>query len=148
MLVCILVFLIRAAVPEQYAQVTVKEFETQITPDTSDGQIKRSDGNGLRKYYGIQPEQLDGFMLYAPGEHMSVQELLIIKSGSGEVLEQCETAVQERLAAQKKSFSGYGTEQMALLEKAVIEQKGEYLFFGVGDDAAKWQKQFEKMIEK
>ena len=148
MLLCMLAFLVHVAGPGQYADVSIKKFESRIVPDTSDGEMSRSDSNGLRKYYGIQSEDVDGFVLYVPGEHMSVQEMLIVKTASQDEMEQCEEAVQRRLAVQKKSFSGYGTEQMGLLEQAVIEQKGQYLFFGVGKDARKWQKHFEQMIEK
>lgn len=51
-------------------------------------------------------------------------------------------AVQKRLETQLKSFEGYGAEQVALLKAHVLEVRGNYIFYMVGEKAADAQKVF------
>lgn len=50
------------------------------------------------------------------------------------------------LSSQKQVFEGYGTDQMALLNNAVVGKKGNYVYYMCGADAQNWRTAFLSMI--
>ena len=52
----------------------------------------------------------------------------------------------EYLKYQKQVFEGYGTDQMALLNNAVVGKKGNYVYYMCGADAQNWRTAFLSMI--
>ena len=85
-------------------------------------------------------------MLYIPDDVMSVNEILVVRVKDESQVESVETAVQDRLATQKKSFEGYGVEQTKLLRSAIEESKGYYVLLAVSEDADSIEAAFKKSI--
>lgn len=126
--------------------IDMEELQQKIVPDMEDGEIVSAGELELRRLYGISLQDTDGFLLYIPGEIMSVQELCIIKAKTDEEVTPLREKVKERLESQKRSFESYGTTQMAQLNEARVITKGRYLFFAVSDEADEWQEKFEQEI--
>ena len=61
--------------------------------------------------------------------------MLIVKLKDLSQQETVAAAAQARLDTQMNTFEGYGVEQVALLEKAVIEVRGNYILFVCNDHA-------------
>ena len=57
-------------------------------------------------------------------------------------MESLEEAADERIENQKKSFDGYGAAQCALLEKAIVKKKGNFLFYCTSPDAEEYCNRF------
>jgi hypothetical protein len=79
---------------------------------------------------------------------MSVEEFLMIKVENESQLESIRSAMENRLDAQQKAFDGYGTEQMTLLERAVIYQTGPYICFLVSEDANQWRDTIKTILKE
>ena len=77
---------------------------------------------------------------------MSVDELLIIKTKDDSQRSAVESAMRRRVRTQMKSFEGYGTAQIALLKAKIMDTEGPYVFLAVSDDAEKWKKTFDEII--
>lgn len=96
----------------------------------------------LKRFYGLNAKDYEGVVLYAPKDNMDVHEILIVKLKDTSQAESVEDAVENRLDTQMKSFEGYGAEQTALLKKHVLEVRGNYIFYMVGEKANSAQKAF------
>ena len=115
----------------------------QETPDDTeaDGVF---DGMGqataldFKRIFGLNAEDYDGTVYFKPISQMDVEELLIVRLKSDDQAEALENAVEERIKNQKTSFDGYGAAQCALLEKAIVKRKGNFLFYCVSPEAEKY----------
>lgn len=90
----------------------------------------------IRRFYGLNPRDFDGAVLYAPSDNMDVHEILIVKLADLSQSQTVQDAIEERLATQKKSFEGYGVEQTKLLNDHVLQVSGNYILYAVGEHAA------------
>lgn len=104
--------------------------------------MTRAENRMIKRFYGVNPKEYDGAVLYAPQDNMDVHELFIVKLKDVSQQETIERAIEERLDTQIKSFEGYGAEQVALLQKHVLEVKGNYVFYMVGENAQAARKAF------
>ena len=96
----------------------------------------------VKRFYGLDPQDYAGVVLYAPKDNMDVNEILIVKLASTEQAGTVEKAITERLETQQKSFAGYGAEQTKLLKDHVLQIKGNYILYAVGENASKIQAAF------
>lgn len=104
--------------------------------------MTRAENRMMKRFYGVNPKEYEGAVLYAPQDNMDVHELFIVKLKDVSQQETIERAIEERLDTQIKSFEGYGAEQIALLQKHVLEVKGNYVFYMVGENAQAARKAF------
>ena len=82
------------------------------------------------------------YIYYKSDDIMDVRELLIAKAQDDTEMEILQEAVQKRLDRQIDIFTGYGTDQIDLLQHALSTQMGDYCFYAVGDEAEQWQEAF------
>ena len=102
---------------------TVKDDDTML-----DG-----DKNMVKRLYGLDPANYDGVMLKYPSTNMNVDEVFLVKLTSLEQQEAVRAAIEKRLETQKNNFDGYGTNQYSILEKSVIDVRGNYILFVVAE---------------
>lgn len=110
------------------------------------GKLKEGSARDYKKRYQLNAEDFADTMLYYAEGTMEVEELLIIKVKDDSQIAAVEKAVENRLSAQKDSFKGYGVSQTKLLNSAIVETKGSYVFFVVSEDAQKYQDAFLKTL--
>lgn len=109
-------------------------------------EMKKAGTQDLKKYYKLNANDFEEVVLYLPEGVMSVNEFLLVRLRDEKQSESVEQAVWERLDIQKDSFDGYGAEQTQLLESAVLECRGKYVLFVVGEDADKAYAAFRKSL--
>lgn len=109
-------------------------------------EMKKAGTQDLKKYYKLNANDFEEVVLYLPEGVMSVNEFLLVRLRDEKQSESVEQAVRERLDIQKDSFDGYGAEQTQLLESAVLECRGKYVLFVVGEDADKAYAAFRKSL--
>ena len=98
--------------------------------------MQKADNQMFKRLYGLDANSFKGVLLYYPLTNMGVEEVLLVKVDSQEDRDAVKQAVESRLAAQMKSFDGYGVGQSEMLEKAVIHYDESYVLFCVGDQTA------------
>lgn len=98
-------------------------------------EMQPAEARMVKRFYGLNPKDYEGAVLYAPGDNMDARELFVVKLKDVSQKNEVEDAVEERLETQLKSFEGYGAEQTALLEDHVLLTKGNYVFYIVGENA-------------
>ena len=124
------------------SDVDAAELSARMAPLARASGLSALDANAFQERFGVSPDGLAAWQLYAAGDSvMDVDELLVAKAVDAEEADRYYLAAQARLAAQKEAFRDYGTDQYDRLERALLWQRGGYLFYAVGRDADAWERQ-------
>lgn len=126
--------------------VPMEEISSEMVADTSISLLKKRGRSDLKRYYQIDEAGVDGYLFYKAESPMSVDEILIVKAMNKSQADTLLESAESHLAAQKKVFEGYGTDQMALLGNAVVEKKGNYVFYICGAKASELRDSFLSLI--
>jgi len=108
--------------------------------------MKEADSQDFKRFYGLNANDYEDVLLYVPEDVMGVDELLIIRLKEEGQEKAVEDAARKRLDTQLESFEGYGTEQTKLLNSAILENRGSYVFLAVGKDADSAYGAFRKSL--
>lgn len=116
------------------------------TEATGIDQLQNGSTQDIRRYLHIDPSTCDWVIYYKGNGIMDVSELVIVKAASSEALSEAESGIQARLSGQIISFTGYGTNQLELLEQAVCRRIGNYYFYGVSENINQWEEVFLNLV--
>lgn len=106
--------------------------------------MQEADNQMLKRLYGLDGASFDGVLLYYPTSNMGAEELLLLKMADTSQTDEVRTALENRLATQKKSFDGYGAAQTAMLEKSIIKVRGNYALFVSAEDPESVRQAFDR----
>ena len=104
--------------------------------------MAEGDNQTFKRLYGLSASDYENVLLYYPTTNMGAEELLLIQLKDLSQQQAVKDAIESRLDTQKKSFDGYGVDQYAMLEKAVVEVQGNYILRVVANDPAPVRKAF------
>lgn len=104
--------------------------------------MAEGDNQAIKRLYGLSASDYENILLYYPTTNMGAEELLLIQLKDISQQQAVKSAIESRLDTQKKSFDGYGVDQYAMLEKAVVEVQGNYILLVVAADPAPVRKAF------
>ena len=105
--------------------------------------MQLADNQMVKRFYGLDPADYEGCVLYYPNTDMMAEEVLIVKLKDISQQQTVSDAIEARLQTQKNTFEGYGVEQFDLLTNhAVVELRGNYVLFVVSDHAEAARKAF------
>ena len=99
-------------------------------------EMSQADNQMIRRLYKLDPDEYEGVLLCYPNSLMGVQEILLVKLADVSQQDTVREAIASRLQTQINTFEGYGPEQVALLERAVTEVRGNYILFVVAEDTS------------
>lgn len=85
-------------------------------------------------------------LIYVPGTNMYANEALLIRLSDISQAESVRTAIEERIDTQREIFAGYAPEQTALLERAVVDVRGNYILYVTDDDADRIDEVFRSAL--
>lgn len=124
------------------------DIEKDISSNVSLEKMEKGDSKTLKRYYGLNSNDLEEFVLYTPKSTMDVDELLIVKVKDSSQIESMQDTIDSRVNKQIESFSGYGPKQCELLENYEMKVKGNYVFFAVSENAQEMKDTFKDSISK
>ena len=104
--------------------------------------MAEGDNQTFKRLYELSASDYENVLLYYPTTNMGAEELLLIQLKDLSQQQAVKDAIESRLDTQKKSFDGYGVDQYAMLEKAVVEVQGNYILLVVANDPAPVRKAF------
>lgn len=142
LVVLLLVFIIADVSLDQSSSADIKTVAAQVAKAAEVDVDAAAEERMVKRFYGLNPKDYEGAVLYAPKDNMDVNEIFIVKLKDELQAKSVEEAIQKRLDTQMKSFEGYGAEQTALLKAHVLEVRGNYIFYMVGEKDGKTQKAF------
>lgn len=140
--VLLLIFIIADVSFDQSSGTDIKTVAVQVAKAAEIDVDAAAEERMIKRFYGLNPKDYEGAVLYAPKDNMDVNEIFIVKLKDKSQVKSVEEAIQKRLDTQLKSFEGYGAEQTALLKAHILEVRGNYIFYMVGEKAGNTQKAF------
>ena len=125
--------------------VDFSDIESRMARVPGLGELHALDENSFQERMDVAPEGCEGWLMYGADEIMNVSEFMVAK-GPEAALDRLEEAAEGRVEAQLAVFKSYGVDQKDLLEGAAVIRRGDYLFYGVGDDLRAWEDAFLSCI--
>lgn len=120
-----------------------QEVAEAVTSAVDMENMQLADNQMVKRFYGLDPADYEGCILYYPNTNMMAEEVLIVKLKDISQQQTVSDAIAARLQTQKNTFEGYGVEQYDLLTNhAVVELRGNYVLFVVSDHAEAARKAF------
>ena len=138
-----LVFIIAMVSASFSKDVPISQIESTMDQQPGISELMKKNNRDVNYFFGISPSQC---VYYKSDNIMDVRELFIVKTSDADEMELALDAAAERLERQTENFTGYGTDQLEKLQHAITIQKGDYLFYGVGDEADEWLEAFQKLL--
>ena len=124
--------------------VAFADMQSAVTGAADMATMQEADNQMIKRLYGLDPSLYDGVCLYYPLTNMGAEELFLLKLKDTSQQDEVRSAIEARLATQKKSFEGYGIEQSAMLNRSVYEVRGNYAIFVSADDTAPMKNAFDR----
>ena len=100
----------------------------------------------LKKYYGLNAEDYDGVLLYAPVTNMDAEELLLIKCKDLSQTESVKEAIEKRQLTKATTFDGYAPEQYDLCQNYILDEQGTFLLFVISPNAIEIDQEFKDFL--
>jgi hypothetical protein len=138
-LVALLLFYLFLVLGDHGKDVDFSTVQAAMANTTAAQLTEQSERTAQSAFDGVEDGEV---MYYAADSMMDVSELFVVKSGENTDLDAVEEAVNTHVSERLEAFRNYGTNQADLLEHAIVEQKGDYLFFAVSEDADQWEEVF------
>lgn len=123
-----------------------EQIEKSLAASMDMQNMKRTDIQGLKRYYGLTSADYDGVMLYISESSISTEEVLLVKVKNDSQMQRLEEAVGKRIESRKADFEGYAPEQVQMLEQVQISVRGKYLFMAVSPSAEVYKDAFAKSL--
>lgn len=138
----LLAFIILMVTSGNAKEVDMSEIEKQMKTDATVTAMEQKDMAEAARNFSFNVDLIDEGVYWRMDDIMDVNELLIVKVADDTNRQEVISAVEKYLEEKTNAFDGYGTNQFALLSDAIMNEKGEYYFFGVSEDAAQWEAEF------
>ena len=124
------------------------QIENSMKKEVKFEKMEKGDSKSLKRFYKLNANDYDGFILYTPQSTMDVNEVLIVKVKDKSQIESLEDSIDSRINYQLQSFSGYGPEQCALVNDYELKTKGDFVFFAVSENANQIKEAFLDSIKQ
>lgn len=144
--VILLVFIVLDMANDPDSSAKIKTVAKNVVEAADFQGMEQAESRMIKRFYGLNPKDYEGAILYAPVDNMDAHELLLVKLKDDTQKQTLRDAVEERLDTQLRSFEGYGAEQTALLQKHVFSEKGNYVLYVVGEHADAAQEAFAESL--
>jgi len=125
------------------AAVSLGEISTNIEQAADLKELKKGDQKKLQKLYNIEPDAVEGFILYTSTSNVRADELAVIKLKDPQQTKRVRENIEQRIAAQKIKFKDYRPNEFFLVENHVLKTKGPFVFFAVSKEAEQMEKAFD-----
>ncbi|WP_339324621.1 DUF4358 domain-containing protein [Paenibacillus sp. FSL W8-0194] len=106
-------------------------------------EMKKGDMKKLQKLYNIDPDAVEGFILYTSNSNVRADEWAVIQLKDPQQAENVKASIGQRIAAQKNKFKDYRPNEFFLVENHVLKTKGSFVFFAVSQEAEQMEKAFD-----
>ncbi|MGL4762863.1 MAG: DUF4358 domain-containing protein [Sarcina sp.] len=123
--------------------VIEKKIDNAISAET----YTKGSSKELRRFFGINTDDILDYTLYTPAYTMDVNEILIVKVKDQANIDIIKDSIDARVESQISTFGSYGPDQCALLEDYILKSKGNYIFYCVSPENEKVYKLFKESLK-
>lgn len=108
----------------------------QVITDTYHAEnYKEQNKKAIRRVYDLTDKDYEEAISYGPSSYMSVNEITVFKQSNHEKRQKILQKVKQHIEKKISIFKDYGTNQVQMLENALIEERGEFIICIVGSDS-------------
>jgi len=132
LVVAIIIFIFQRT---KESTASFSDVKAAVTSVINSDRMEESTGRFFKKYYGLNAEDYDGVLLYAPVSNMDAEEVLLVKCKTDEQAESLVEIIEERQQTKENTFEGYAPEQYSLCQNYILDRQGKYIIFIVSNDA-------------
>lgn len=137
LLLVLLAVMIMGFIKRARVQVNFDDLADAVCAGIDTDTLKQADSRALKRLYGINSEDLAGFVLYTSIESMDVDELLLLEVKSPQLADAAEQSISKRIDSQLANFEGYGRGTDEADPRSHIDRPGKLSavcdFSGSGD---------------
>lgn len=144
--VVIIVYIVLLMIYTSGSTKSYSEIEKAVESALDKDNLKKADGQGLKRYYGLNSADYDGVMLYTSESSMSAEEVLLIKVKNEGQMKRVKEAVEKRLENRKNDFEGYAPKEVQLLQQSQLSVRGKFLFLAIAPRAEEYKEIFSKSL--
>jgi hypothetical protein len=144
--IVLIVFLVFRAAETGDSRTPFAQVLSAVTKTTDMSKMNEGDRQMLRRIYGLNPTDYQEIRFYYPATNMAAEELFLVKLSDKSQRKTVMDVLQKRIQSQISAFSGYGTTQTAMLKKAVIDERGNYVLMIVAEHPEKVKAAFEQAL--
>ncbi len=142
----IVIFIASVYSGQSAKDISLPDLESQFAEQTDLNSMKKCTDKELLKFIGLDHSTCSEYLYYKGTDALSVSELLVAEISSKSNLQAARDLVDSRISSQIKTFDSYGPSQVAMLKNALIIQKGQYIFYYVGENGSKFEEVFRNAI--
>ena len=146
LVVLLILFIIFLTSDGKESDASMDDVKKNVLAQVDFSSMEESTNRMFKKFYGLNAQDYEAVVLYAPITNMDAEELLIVKLMSTDQAETVTGAIEERLQTQKNSFEGYGIEQYDLLKNHVLDVEGNFILYVVHHNAEQAAEAFRKSL--
>ena len=99
-------------------------------------------GQGFRNIYGIDPDDLEGVVMFTNAFPLSAEEVLLIQVRHADQVNDVVKVIEESLATRRQSFGGAAPEEVQLIDNAQLTVRGNHIFLAVSPRATELRRIF------
>ena len=138
----VLIFLVTQSLGGKESATDFSVMSEAVTATAETNIMQEADNQMVKRVYGLDPSEYEGFLLYTPTTNMGSEELLVVKLTDISQQDAVVAAIETRIATQMDSFEGYAQTQYEMLQNAVVEVQGNYILFISAEDTASVRQAF------
>jgi len=126
---------------------SIVEINNKLSEAIDLSKMDNGDGEVLEKFYDIDSNKLEEFVLYMPKTNIEVNEIAILKVKNTSDLEDIKEKIENRIEEQGNAFRDYIPEEYYLIENHVLKTKDNYILFAIYEDVDKIEKVFDESFK-
>ncbi|MEE0955586.1 MAG: DUF4358 domain-containing protein [Eubacterium sp.] len=140
------VFCIRSLASGKVSSADFQDVSKAVLGAADLSEMQEGDGQLVRRFYRLTPDEFKGVTLMYPVDNMKAQEIFLVELSDTAQQDAVVKAINDRIDTQKKSFKGYGVSQYEMLEKSIVDVQGNYILFVSADDPEKVDQAFKDAL--
>ena len=146
MVIALFIVVIVALSGNRESKAVFDEVSAAVAGSISTDNAAKSPVRYLKKNFGLNAEDYEGVLIYTPTTNMHANEMLLIKLRDTSQADSVRAAIEERISSQLNIFEGYAPDEVNLLNNAIVDVRGNYIFYITDDNAQKADEVFRKSL--
>ena len=145
-LVLIVIFIVILMLYTSGSSKPFEEIRQSVASVLDKSNLKEKDEASFKRNTGLNAADYSGVMYYASESNLSAEEVLLIRVRSGSQIQEVRETLEARIDSCISDFDGYVPEEVKLLEEAVLNVRGNYIFFAVAPKAGEYLEAFRNSL--
>jgi hypothetical protein len=122
-----------------------KSFEEVSTPliiVLEETDMVEVNGQGFREFYGIDPGDVAGVVMFVSEFGLSAQEVLLIQASHASQVPELVEVIEESLVDRRQNFGNLAPQEVQLIDNAQLTVRGNHIFLAISPRASEFRRVF------